>query len=157
MTLSDTMVVMRGGKIVQQGKPSELYSRPVDTFVAGFIGSPQMNLLPGTVTDGVFTSDAGFSTFIKKAPTGPLTLGVRPENVIVGEKADSDQQATIEIIELLGPRAILSLELPTGGMTAVVEAVDMAGLCEGHRVPVSVRKESLHLFSAGSGQRIRTE
>ena len=156
MTLSDTMVVMREGKIVQQGKPSELYSRPVDTFVAGFIGSPQMNLLHGTVADGLFTSEAGFTTPVENAPTGSLTLGIRPEDVIVGAEG-SHQQATIEIVELLGPRAILSLELPSGRMTAVVDAVDMVGLAEGQLVPVSVRKENLHLFWAESGQRIPTE
>ena len=146
MTLSDTMVVMRDGRVVQKGKPSELYTRPVDTFVATFVGSPKMNLIEGCMTGGEFRSDVGLTTSLGGAPDGPVTLGIRPEDLLVGLRAEDQQRATVEIIELLGPRAIVSLKLGATALTAVVEAADLPGVHEGESLPISARAGAVHLF-----------
>jgi multiple sugar transport system ATP-binding protein len=156
MTLSDTMVVMREGRIVQQGKPADLYSRPVDTFVGGFVGSPQMNLLDGKVREGVFTSSAGLRVPIADASDGPSTVGIRPEDILVGHRAEAGQEATVEIVELLGPRAIVSLQLASTRIAAVVEHADLAGVTEGSRLPTSVRSHGVHLFASETGERLMT-
>ena len=156
MTLSDTMVVMRDGKIVQQGKPSELYSRPTDTFVAGFVGSPQMNFLTGVSNAGTFKSDAGFAVSVGDIPHTAMTIGIRPEDVLLGSRALGDQQATVEIVELLGPRAKVSLRIKSEGFTAVVDVADLPGISEGDNVPISVRPHGVHIFSTDTGKRILT-
>jgi len=146
MTLSDTMVVMRDGRVVQKGEPSELYERPVDTFVATFVGSPKMNLIEGRLNAGLFTSGVGFTTRVAGVADGPLTLGIRPEDLLVGSRAEDRQRATVEIIELLGPRAIVSLKLGATSLTAVVEAADLPGVREGECLPISARLGAAHLF-----------
>jgi multiple sugar transport system ATP-binding protein len=157
MTLSDTMVVMRDGIIAQQGKPSELYSHPIDDFVAGFIGSPQMNFFEGAISDGDFVAA---SPKIKlpttAAPHGHVTLGVRPEDVLVGREEPGDFRATVEIIELLGPRAIVTLRHDGGNLTSVMEAAELRAITEGARVPVSIRPGGLHLFDGETGRRVKT-
>lgn len=153
MTLSDTMIVMREGKIAQQGKPSDLYARPVDTFVASFVGSPQMNLLHGSIVGGKFTSESGFMT-PTNLPDGESLIGIRPEDVLIGQRAAAGTQARVELVEVLGPRAIVSLELQAGKLTSVTEAADLCGIKEGERVPVSARANSIHAFDADSGRRM---
>jgi len=79
MTLADRVVVMNGGIVQQVGTPTEIYDRPANTFVAGFIGTPAMNLMDGRIEGGVFSAEnvriAGLS-----APDGPVTLGFRAED-----------------------------------------------------------------------------
>lgn len=153
MTLSDTMIVMREGKIAQQGKPSDLYARPADTFVASFVGSPQMNLLHGSTVGGKFTSESGFTT-ATELPDGESLIGIRPEDVLIGQRAAAGTQARVELVEVLGPRAIVSLELQSGKLTSVTEAAHLFGIKEGERVPVSARANSIHVFDADSGRRM---
>ena len=84
MTLADRIVVMEGGAIQQIGTPDEIYSDPANTFVAGFIGSPPMNLVDGTLTDGTFTAPGISVSGLATAHGGKVTLGVRPEDCHVG-------------------------------------------------------------------------
>jgi multiple sugar transport system ATP-binding protein len=83
MTLADRIVIMSKGAIQQVGTPDEIYSDPANTFVAGFIGSPPMNLIEGTARDGRFTA-AGISVPCPAFVHGKVTLGVRPEDCRVG-------------------------------------------------------------------------
>ncbi len=156
MTLSDTMVVMRDGRIVQQGRPAEIYASPADTFVAGFIGSPQMNLVAGVVRADVFTSPTGLVVPTTRAPQGPAVLGIRPEDVLVGRRARGNQQAVVEIVELLGPRAIVSLQLASTRLTSVVEAIDLDSITEGDLVPISIRDQGVHLYAQQTGELLLT-
>src|SRR6185312_16155673 len=80
MTLADRVVVMSRGVVQQIGTPKEIYDKPANTFVAGFIGSPAMNLVPGTVEGGVFTGDNIRVEGLSKAASGPVTLGFRAED-----------------------------------------------------------------------------
>jgi multiple sugar transport system ATP-binding protein len=154
MTLSDRMVVMRDGRIAQQGTPQEVYARPADTFVATFVGSPKMNLLDGAVDGGTFRVPSGLTLDLGPvARSGPVTLGVRPDDLLVTPAA-SDAPTTVTLIEDLGPRAIVTLDAGGTALTSVVEASLRAGLSEGTRVDLAVRPDSAHLFDTSTGLRI---
>ncbi|AFL50483.1 multiple sugar transport system ATP-binding protein [Sinorhizobium fredii] len=83
MTLADRIVIMNKGVIQQIGAPDDIYSNPANTFVAGFIGSPPMNLIPGTAQNGTFSA-AGVRVPCPASLSGNITLGVRPEDCQVG-------------------------------------------------------------------------
>src|SRR5690606_20231207 len=106
---ADKIVVMRDGLVEQIGAPLELYDRPVNQFVAGFIGSPAMNFIPGRVTAGGFASDDGLVVLgapcAGLADGAPVMLGVRPEHIFI----DPD-----------GLPAELLLVEPTGSETQVL-------------------------------------
>jgi len=143
MTLSDKVVVMRDGKIAQQGSPTKVYTEPVDTFVAAFIGSPKMNLIAGSVSNGTFRSQIG--TFMVDAdgfPPGDVILGIRPEDVLL----DAGTDGVVDLIELLGPRAIVRVVCGELAVTSVVERFSLANLKEGDHVSLKARSSSLHQF-----------
>ena len=148
MTLSDVMVVMRDGVICQQGKPVEVYEKPVDTFVAGFVGSPRMNLIKGVMDHGAFTFVGGLRIPVSSGHVGEATLGIRPEDVILSISSGEGFSGVVEIIELLGPRAIVALKVRNTSLTAVVEAAGLSGITEGAEVQVRFRESKLHLFDA---------
>jgi len=148
MTLSDVMVVMRDGLIRQQGKPVDVYEKPADTFVAGFVGSPRMNLIVGHNEGGIFTFKNGLYTRVARAASGEATLGVRPEDVILSVDSVEGFPGVVEIIELLGPRAIVALEALGTKLTAVVEASALSGITEGAPVRVHFRDGKCHLFGS---------
>jgi multiple sugar transport system ATP-binding protein len=114
MTLGDRVVVMRGGIVQQVGSPAHLYDHPSNLFVAGFIGSPSMNFLPGTLTgSGVETAlgevelpDRVRQAVDRSKSSGTVVLGVRPEHFedasLVGDKPGSTFEAEIDIVEAMG-------------------------------------------------------
>lgn len=150
MTLSDRVVVMNEGRIAQSGAPTEVYDRPKNAFVAAFLGSPSMNLVRGAVSDGTFKSAEGNLNLEVEAPIGEVLLGVRPEDLLVTTNAVG---ATVEIVEMLGPRAIVTCDAGGITLTAVIEAAAMSGVVEGERVGLAVRPGALHLFDPVSGNR----
>lgn len=154
MTIADQLVVLNAGRIAQVGTPEELYRRPANTFVAGFIGSPSANLVAGTVRGGTFES-ADLRFDVHGAGDGEVTLGVRPEDLVVAPAQPGD--GTLELVELLGPRYVLIVGVGAHRLTAVVEAATVAAWdtppAPGDRVAVSLRPGRWHLFDA-AGQRI---
>jgi len=115
MTLAEKIVVLNDGKVEQIGSPRDLYSHPVNLFVAGFIGSPRMNFLKVKVTEaryGVVTVESDdflgshLEIPIKSSPAidpgSEATLGIRPEHLIVGSQASGKGVLTIEVVEMLG-------------------------------------------------------
>ncbi|MFV0427384.1 MAG: ABC transporter ATP-binding protein [Beutenbergiaceae bacterium] len=152
MTLSDCMVVMREGGIAQIGAPVEVYSRPRDTFVASFIGSPKMNLIDGEAGEAGFQASHGYSIDTQVPVSGPVTLGVRPDDLLL-ERYEAGQ-ARIALIELLGPRAIIALELADAELTCVAESAALVGMQVGDRVRLAVRPGAAHYFDIETGQRI---
>ncbi len=83
MTLADRVVVMNKGAFQQVGTPTEIYDRPANTFVAGFIGSPAMNLVTGEIAEGLFTAPQVRIAGLHRGPSGPLVLGFRAEDAEV--------------------------------------------------------------------------
>jgi multiple sugar transport system ATP-binding protein len=81
MTMADKIVVMRDGIIEQMGTPLDLYDRPLNTFVAGFIGSPSMNFINGSAADGGFRTTDGILLPAVNAPANAAVYGIRPEHL----------------------------------------------------------------------------
>ncbi len=133
MTLADRIAIMKGGQIQQLDTPSEIYNRPMNRYVADFIGSPAMNFLEGTLDNGMFQTggqslDVTTYPFIGAA-YGAATMGVRPEHIVVGDAARSlpvTMEAPVEIVEPMGSDTLLwsqfadkPFRVRTDGQTAV--------------------------------------
>ena len=158
MTLSDRMVVMRDGRKAQEGTPLEVYQNPADTFVATFVGSPKMNLVDGSPDAETFATAIGFRIQAEGLPAGGhFTLGVRPDDLVPTPVGASDSQpdriAQVKLIELLGPRAIVTIDARGSVLTSVVEASRLTGIEEGSQVELSIRRGAAHLFDPQTGQR----
>ena len=151
MTLADRVVVMKQGVVQQVGTPTDIYDNPANTFVAGFIGSPAMNLLKGTMKDGCFSGDnveiSGFS-----AANGPITLGFRAEDAAVSPSVGSIN-ATVYTMELLGDATMIAVK--AGGALVSVKANKDYRAKIGDQVSISVPQEICHLFDPSTGARIR--
>jgi multiple sugar transport system ATP-binding protein len=152
MTLSDRMVVMRAGAVAQSGSPFEVYSRPVDTFVATFVGSPKMNLLPGAYQDGMFRAEFGIDLDVDSPVSGPITLGVRPDDLLLEPEASSTAKVTL--VELLGPRAIVTVLVADIELTAVAEVSRLSGIEPGTPVALTIRPGAAHFFHTDTGKRV---
>lgn len=153
MTMADRIVVMHDGKIEQVGTPLELYDRPANLFVAGFIGSPAMNIVGGTVSGGAFHLPDGTAVPIASAAAlsveGPVTLGVRPEHLRLDP---AGVQAEVLIIEPTGSETQVTLRL--GGTDFVGVFRERIRVSPGERIGIGFESELVHLFDAESGARL---
>jgi len=151
MTMGDRVAVMNEGKIQQLAPPKEVYRRPANRFVAEFIGSPSMNLLTGSLSDGVFHADAADVSVrvpdeLAAASTAdPLTLGVRPESVqIVASAGDYTFEATVDVVELMGNVQIVHIDLDGTEFLAEVDP-DLA-VEQGDSLTARLPPEKIDLF-----------
>ena len=141
MTLGDRIAVLRDGRLLQVGAPMEVYDRPANVFVAGFIGTPPMNLLePVGPWEGLASGGAG-----------ETILGVRPEDVLLAEDGGHDVEARVESVESLGSTRLLHLDAGAGSLRALIPA--NRSVAVGERLPVRLRREALHVFDARTGER----
>jgi multiple sugar transport system ATP-binding protein len=157
MTLADRIVVLRAGVVEQVGTPLELYNAPENLFVAGFIGSPRMNFIPGEVTaggDGRVTVrlETGLELAAPIDGTPPatgdkVTLGVRPENIVVAEASQAMLTGEVQIAEHLGGETFVYVNLPTG-RSVTVEIQGQADVRVGDPIGLSFAETAYHLFSA---------
>ncbi|MBV1775046.1 sn-glycerol-3-phosphate ABC transporter ATP-binding protein UgpC [Burkholderiaceae bacterium DAT-1] len=172
MTLGDRMAVMKGGEIQQFGTPDEIYNAPANLFVAGFIGSPAMNILPCTlvVADGrtsvslqsgmhdAIRVDLGVATDAHAAlHQHPVLLGVRPEHLSDADPlafncGTTQLDATVEMLEPTGPDTHVSLTL--NGVPAIARSKPSAAQPIGATMRLSLSVANLHLFNPDSGLRI---
>lgn len=157
MTMADHVVVMRQGVIEQQGAPLELYDRPVNKFVAGFIGSPAMNFIPATVgTDGKsLVLDLGSRQVIaldRPVPAASnLTVGLRPEHLRLVPDEEAKIRLPVGVVESTGSMTyITSASQPE--INVVVS--ERQSLRHGEMVSLGFDPAHLHLFDADSEQRI---
>jgi multiple sugar transport system ATP-binding protein len=154
MTLSDVMVVMKDGVIKQLGKPDDIYKKPVDVFVAEFVGSPKMNLVKGHASAGNFTAQSGFQIKVDPKLSGDITLGIRPEDVKITSKDASSTQGKVEILEQLGPRAILTIQSGNQQITAVVDNENLKQITDKTNISINSDFEHHHYFETSTGLRI---
>jgi sn-glycerol 3-phosphate transport system ATP-binding protein len=139
MTLGDRIAVMHRGRLLQVGRPDEVYNRPCNVFVARFVGSPAMNLLPGTsVGEG-----AG------------VTIGIRPEVLQVGDGTPGGPSLTVvaEVVEPLGSDVFVHGRTDAGD-EVVARLPGNARVAPGERVALAAPAEEVHRFDAESGDRI---
>ena len=156
MTLADRIVVLQAGRIEQVGTPLDLYNRPDNLFVAGFIGSPRMNLLPGTVARaGVVTVGEGGHEIACEtgalASGAAVTLGVRPEHLSLSES--QGLPLAIDLVERLGGESYLYGASP--GLPQITLKLDgQSGHQRGETVLLALPSKQLHLFDE-TGRAVR--
>jgi len=172
MTLGERIGVMSGGHLLQLGTPQEIYRRPANVFVAGFIGSPPMNLLSASATGGrVHAGDLVLE--VPGAPDGELVVGVRPEALRLTTGASDEQamQVRVEVVELLGHETIVygsirghrvATASSTPGIASLPpeRAIVIARLdarrqpTVGETITVGMSLDDVHLFDATSGEAV---
>ncbi|MEQ5837209.1 sn-glycerol-3-phosphate ABC transporter ATP-binding protein UgpC [Marinobacter sp. NFXS9] len=164
MTLADKIVVLNKGHIEQVGSPFDLYENPESLFVAGFIGSPKMNLLPGTLTTpGADTSEVTLdgiglarcacdSSRLEAGAT--VTLGIRPEHLQLRKPGPDDTPLEVMNVEYLGNEAYVYLDVPGAGEPLVVRQPVPCPVIQGQSLVPVISVDSAHLFDE-SGQVLR--
>jgi sn-glycerol 3-phosphate transport system ATP-binding protein len=148
MTLADRLVVMNGGRIEQVGKPIELYDKPASLFVAGFIGSPPMNLLPIAALQAI----AGGT--MPSLPTGTDIVGIRPDQVVVGSGEGIALSGTVELIEPVGGESHLYVRVEGLDQTLILVQQGRANVGEADKVDFVLPLAALHGFNKESGLRV---
>jgi ABC-type sugar transport system ATPase subunit len=143
MTMADKIVVLNEGRIEQAGAPMDLYNRPATQFVAGFIGAPAMNFLTVRMQAGQALVE-GVS--LGAAPEGTVTLGIRPEHLVLRPAGTGQLQARVSICETLGGDAYLYVRLPDG-QTLVVRTEGNTALDHGATVGLDFPVASQHHFA----------
>jgi multiple sugar transport system ATP-binding protein len=164
LTLGDRIAVLKEGVLQQIATPMELYQRPANKFVAGFIGSPAMNFIEGVIQRSADSgSGAGMCTFKGIDLTldvpcggemrGRVFLGVRPQHIEVSGDGENQPRAEVGVIEPMGNELIVYVTL-SGGDRLVAVAPPQEPIKPGDIVSIRIRPEGVHLFDAESGMRI---
>ena len=151
MTLADRVVVMSKGIVQQVGTPTDIYDNPANTFVAGFIGSPAMNLVDGTIENGTFTADQISISGLRSDVSGPVTLGFRAEDATVSA-ASAQANSKVYSLELLGEATMVTMR--AGGTILSVKSGKEYRTNIGDLVSANIPAEICHLFDATSGERL---
>ncbi len=163
MTLAERMLVMSTGRAEQIGAPDEVYTRPATTFVAGFIGSPPMNLIRGRVQQGGAALAEVDGAVVRLARTVPgldgreVLLGVRPEHLEICPEGNAMITPTIDFVELLGSDLLVygNVGEPGPRIAARIAARLHASLKgKRTRLPLRYDEEHMHLFDPAGGRRI---
>jgi ABC-type sugar transport system ATPase subunit len=155
MTMADRIVVLKLGVVQQVGRPYEVYMRPANTFVATFVGSPQMNLVPGSLTAadggldfvGPFRLPLG-ARFAGMGKGPEVTLGIRPEDLSLSMNGDMDGlPGRVLLVEPIGSDTFLNIE--TADKTTLKVRVSASSRArEGDSVRIRMRADDIHLFDS---------
>ncbi len=161
--MGDRVAVIKDGVLQQVDVPRALYDSPINAFVAGFIGSPAMNLLNATIVEnGVQigpTVVALPQRFQQTVDKGPVTIGLRPESLELATDG-SGISAVVKLVEELGSEAYIYAQMANGGESTastpeiVVRVAPTVVVKSGDRITLRVKDESMLLFDAESGIRI---
>ena len=153
MTLAHRVAVMDEGVIRQIGTPESIYDDPADTFVAGFIGSPAMNLLPVEAGDAVVKTTDGLAIKLVPPRAGALVLGARAEDLCLASSADAHFHAAVFTFELLGDCTMVTVLV--GGRLVALKAPKDLRLQPDARIGIRFDQRRLYWFDAASGARLR--
>ena len=165
MTLADRIAILRDGNVEQFGSPIDIFANPANAFVAGFLGSPPMNLVSGRLR-GIASEPAlalADGTVMRLpelecgdfAEDAEIQLGLRPETITLAKPDDTGPPSAhvrVELVEPLGMESLVHVDL--GGTSIVVKASGVVQLEEGAQVGIRVAPEHCHLFAADNGTRI---
>jgi multiple sugar transport system ATP-binding protein len=156
MTMADRIVVMHDGLVEQIGAPLELYDRPQNLFVAGFIGSPAMNFLKGTIRANgqlQFESDGGVPLPLAGASPGSdgrnVVYGIRPEHFVI---ADDGAEAQVQVVEPTGSE--LNVVAKLGGADIIAVFRERHSFQPGDKIRLKPDPRLVHLFDETSGKRL---
>jgi len=149
MTLADRVVVMKDGVIQQVGTPKDIYNKPANSFVASFIGSPAMNLMHGSIKDGVFKGDGVKIEGLNKKHSGKVTLGFRAEDASIVE-SNGAISAPAFSMELLGDMTMVSVR--AGGELVSIKSDKNYHTEIGSKVMANIPANLCLLFSTKTGE-----
>ena len=135
MTLADRIVVLEFGKIAQVGSPRELYERPANLFVAQFIGSPRMNVVPAPAAPNV------------EVPSNVVSFGIRPEHITLTDAGSGQIQGTVDVLEYLGADTFVIMSCGDAGQITV-RLSGSASCKPGDHAGLAFGKEDTHMFDA---------
>jgi multiple sugar transport system ATP-binding protein len=159
MTMADKIVVMHDGRVEQIGAPLELYDRPDNLFVAGFIGSPAMNMIKGRIRvngSASFENAAGVAFALGAAPTGsdgrPIVYGVRPEHFLI---SDDGAEAQVQVIEPTGSE--LQVVAKLGGDDVIAVFRERHQFKPGDKIRLKADPRLIHLFDEATGKRLNIQ
>jgi sn-glycerol 3-phosphate transport system ATP-binding protein len=162
MTLADRVVVMNAGCIEQVGAPTEVYRRPATRFVASFIGSPAMNLLPGRVASpGMLETAGGRLAFVAgdfaAAAGQSVEIGIRPEDLRLGSGGEGELAFVRDFVEELGATRLVhgGLGGGTGSGAAPLVVAVAAAAADAEQATVAANPEAVHLFDPATGKGLR--
>jgi multiple sugar transport system ATP-binding protein len=156
MTLADRIVVINAGRIEQIGSPMEIYRRPATLFVAGFVGTPRINLVPVQVleADGRAVARLPDGAMLRTGiactslpDTATMTLGVRAEAIRVVEPGAGSTRGTVRVVERLGDRTLVHVALPEGTLLTAEDRGD-SSVQPGQAVGIAIEGDAAHLFGA---------
>jgi multiple sugar transport system ATP-binding protein len=157
MTMADKIVVMHDGRVEQIGAPLELYDRPDNLFVAGFIGSPAMNMIKGHISvngAAAFEAPAGVTFSLSTAPAGsdgrPAVYGVRPEHFLL---SDDGADAVVQVVEPTGSE--LQVVAKLGGEDIIAVFRERHQFKPGDKIRLKPDPRLIHLFDETTGKRLR--
>ena len=158
MTLGHRLLLMNGGRVEQIGTPLEVYEKPQTLFVAGFIGSPSMNLIPGSIGprgDQVILGESlslPLTTF--KNGDSQVILGMRPEHLEACETENALMFLQVELLEKLGADTVVYGSLDQTDTPLTVRLSGIHPVDTGDRLPVTITPEHLHIFDSDTGNRL---
>ncbi len=155
MTMADRIVILRDGRVMQAGAPLDLYDRPDSLFVAGFLGSPAMNFLTGSLVADGFRPEGGTGVLPLAGPVAaaaigrPVIYGVRPEHL---DPAGDGIAAEVQVVEPTGAETLLFCRLAGQALSLVLK--ERVTLAPGSRICLRPRSEAVHLFDPQTELRI---
>ncbi len=157
MTLADRVAVMNHGAIQQLGPPEEIYNDPENLFVASFIGSPAMNLIEGSIRNGLFSTISGTQIQLPDSvgvtDRQDVVLGVRPEDITVVDTGDGNLDASVFAFENTGDSVLITVKLGDQKFTARGDRYLKRQIDE--QIGLKVNEGHLYLFDAKTEKRLR--
>ena len=153
MTMGDRVAVLRDGRLQQVAAPRELYENPVNAFVAGFIGSPAMNLFDAPVAGGMVALE-GLRVTAPSGEQGTVTVGVRPEHLRLAGEGEEGMHAVVDLVEELGADSFLHCSSPDG-YPLVYRAESADHPRKGEAIRLVAKEGQVRFFDSATGERLR--
>jgi len=158
LSMGEEIAVMRDGAVVQRGTPDELYDQPIDTYVAGKIGSPHMNMVKATLAADLSSLDTPLGKLVsgRKLHSGNVgeaaLVGIRPSDLRPASSGENAVASRVHLIEPLGDVTVVSVEAGGETLRMVLPEQSATGLKPGDSVPIAIDTSKIHIFRAASGQ-----
>ncbi len=158
LSMGEDIAVMEEGRIVQQGTPDDLYENPHNLYVASKIGSPHMNLLDVSVSDG----GSALSTTFGNMATGraglsdgeAVVVGIRPSDIRLAAASEPHVDSTVQLVEPLGDITVVSVDASGSTLRMVLPESKALGVQPGHELPVVIPPECVHVFRKTDGSAV---
>ena len=157
LSMGEEIAVMRDGAIVQRGSPDEIYENPVDTYVAGKIGSPHMNMVRATLGPEAGTLETSLGRIatprkLQSGRTGEAALvGIRPSDIRVASGGEAGLATRVRLIEPLGDVTVVSVEAGTEMLRIVLPEAAALAMRTGDALPITLDSNKFHIFRAADG------